>query len=222
MENNDQVLDSTPTTEQEVVEQSTETETESTTPEEQTLEEKITPEQAYELARATQRGFTQTRQDIAEMKRTIEGISQKPQGEFAPTPQGQEPQTWGEMKQELRQELLSTLKQQEEMKFQEDNVIKTRVDNELSDLKFDGRIKTAEDQNELLDYALKHKETNLLKAYERLSEIKEAKKEGMKEGLKGNIKGEAGSIIGTSQKVSTEESKGIPYEEIHGKSLYDL
>jgi len=219
MENQDQVQDTTPNAEQDIEEQSTETEeVASTFPE----EEQITPEKAYDLARATQKGFTQTRQEIAEMRRALETITTRPQNEYAPTPQDQEPQTWGEMKQELRKELLGALQQQEETKKEEDLFYKNKVDHELSELQLDGKIKNKDERNELLDYALRHKEDNLINAYAHLAELKEAKKEGIKEGLKGKIQENAASNVGTSQKVSTEESKGISYEEIHGKSIWDF
>ena len=66
----DQVVDETPEEEQVVGEQSDETEV-----------EPITPEKAYELAKAAQKGYTLTRQELSEIRQTLEGMKQAPKVE---------------------------------------------------------------------------------------------------------------------------------------------
>lgn len=198
----DQVQDDTLEEEQDIEEQSVET------------EEEPRPE---ELVKGLQKGYTQTRQELAEIKRKLEELGQRPEEELTTEP-AKEPQTWEEMKADL----LETLRQKDEAERKFNERIEQQIDSQLSQLRELGKIKTEDDENALMDYALKHKIPNLLDAQDRLDEIEEAKRMGLKEGLKGKIKSEEGSKIGTSQKATIEESKGVPYEEIHKKDFTDF
>jgi len=205
----DQVVDETPEEEQVVGEQSDETEV-----------EPITPEKAYELAKAAQKGYTLTRQELSEIRQTLEGMKQAPKVEEKEIT----PQTWGEVKADL----LESIGAREQAKSAEDAKVNKQIESELEILKSEGKIKTEEDENNLINFAIKLSKKigyvpTLTQAYGVYEDQQKARKQGVEEGLKGKIKGEEGSKVGTSSKGKPSgEKEGVPYSDIHNKSIWDL
>ncbi len=91
----------------------------------------------------------------------------------------------------------------------------------MADLYASGEIKTKEDEDKLLNFAIKHKEGDLIKAISFWKEVEAAKKEGQKEGVKGKVKQEVGGKVGSSQKAGSTD-QGIDYQTIQKKSFYEL
>jgi len=187
-------------------------------PSEEPETEPITADKAYELARAVQKGYTTTRQDMALITENQEKIQQA----LEEIKKGKADEFGGGEEEPLTvKKFLNLQEQQRQTKTAEDKKINRRINSQLSDLRVQGIIKTEEDEEALLNFAVKRKITNLSDAASRWNEIKEAKKEGMKEGLKGKVKADAGSKVGTSQKTGTKE-QGFDYGEIAGKSIDEI
>jgi len=184
-------------------------------------EPKITLEDTHRLAQALQKGYTITRQDQAKIRGNIEEIK----GALTKLGKKKEEDEFGEDEPLTTKKLLEVLDEREktakETRRQSDIKIQEQITSQLDDLKAQGAIPTKKEEDELLEFAVKRKITNLSTAYERLQEIKSARKEGMKEGVKGKVKTEAGSKIGTSKKAGTGE-QGIDYQEIRNKDMDEL
>lgn len=182
-------------------------------------EEQITATQAYELARSLQKGYTLTRQDMAEIRtnqaqiqEALEKIQKSSDTGFGA--EDEEPLTVSKF-------LVLQQKQQQQAK-EEDRKINQRIETQLTELRAQGIIKDNKEEEEILNFAVKKKITDLSQAAERWSEIQTAKKEGLKEGAKGKVRQEAGSKIGTSQKTKTDREKGFDYDEIATKNIEDF
>lgn len=214
----EEVLDALNVKEQDVQETSEQTEEEpAQTPE--TTETETPTQTPEQLISGLQKGYTQTRQDVAEIKRTLEELrGPAVSAPEAPVQEAVQPQTWNDVLAALRQED----QRKEQMRLAEQAKTDARIDGWLHDLAVQGKVTTKEEQDKLIDFAVEHKIPDLVKAQAMCEQIEVARQEGMKEGLKGKVKGEAGSKIGTSQKASVEEGKRTSYSEIHNKSFFDL
>ena len=177
---------------------------------EEPKEEPITAERAFELARGLQKGYTQTRQEIAEIRDNLQTIADSVNKQSEVTPENEEYLTVGKLKEVLAERTQAEVKAKENQQVQADSYIETT----LAELKTDGIVKTKEDEDALIQYALDKKESDLFKAAERWQEIKQAREEGKKEAAKTKVKQEEGSIIGTSSKTSGEESRGLDYAKV--------
>ena len=87
----------------------------------------------------------------------------------------------------------------------------TYIESTLNQLRADGVIKTKDDEDALIRYAIAKKEPDLNKAADRWFEIKQAREEGRKEidKAKVRVRQEEGSKVGTSSKASGDEQEGI-------------
>ncbi len=195
-----QVPEETPEKEEPVEEQPEET------------EEPITPEKAYELAQALQKGYTITRQEMSQIRENLEAVQsalaefrEKKKEEYGSS-EDDEPLTVKKLLEMQNQEIIK--KQQAEAK------VDKQIDSQLADLRVQGKIKTKEDEDKLLNYAVAHKIINLIDAAERMEEVENARKEGRKETVKVKVKEEESSKIGTSKKAETGEQEGVPYSEM--------
>ncbi len=185
-------------------------------PEEPVEPEKVTPEQAMDLAKNLQKGYTMTRQEMAEIRQNQEKIQE------ALEKLGTKKEEYGEPEEPLTvSKLLELQKQQKASADKEQAKIDQVIDSQLNDLRIQGVIKTKEDEDKLMNYAVTHKITDLSQAANLMADIDKARKEGQKTAAKSKVKEEAGSQIGTSKR-STGEQGGVPYEEIAGKDIEDI
>ena len=180
-------------------------------------EEPVTADDAMNLAKALQKGYTLNRQEMA-LYRENQGKIQEALDEIR---KGKDEFGGGEEEPLTVKKFLDLQKQQQQTKEKEDAKLNQKIDSQLSDLRVQGIIKTEEDEKALLDFAVQRKITNLSDAASRWKEIEDAKKEGVKEGLKGKVKVEAGNKVGTSQKTGAKE-QGVDYNEVHDTDMEDL
>jgi hypothetical protein len=173
---------------------------------EETKEEPLTLEKVSELAKGLQKGYTLTRQEISEMKDNLSAIVEAVNKQTGSVSGDDEYVTTGKLKEILNQQTYEA----EERKTRADSYI----DNALTQLKTEGKISGKEDEDALLNFALKIKEPDLFKAATLFEEIKEAKDEARKEAVKTKVKQEEGSKIGTSSKSGTGEQGGVDYQKM--------
>lgn len=181
---------------------------------EETKEEPLTLEKVSELAKGLQKGYTLTRQEISEMKDNLSAIVESINKQTGSASGDDEYVTTGKLKEILNQQTYEV----EERKTRADSYI----DNALTQLKTEGKISNKEDEDALLNFALKIKEPDLFKAATLFEEIKEAKDEARKEVAKTKVKQEEGSKIGTSSKSGTGEQGGVDYAKMKKMSWYDF
>jgi len=208
-ETKDQVPEETETKE-EIVEEPKEEQ--STEPE----KEPITLDKTYELATALQKGYTLTRQDMAEIKRNQEAIQE------ALTAMGKK-DDFGDDEPLTIKSLLRLQDEQRQKQEKEQQRVNGIIESQVNELRAQGIVHSKQDEDDLMTFAVKHKITDLLKAADIWSELQEAKKVGGKvlAEAKNRVKQEAGSQVGTSQKTTVAE-QGIDYEEIRRKDWGEL
>mgnify|MGYP001604335971 CR=1 FL=1 len=175
--------------------------------EEPITEEPVTAERAFELAKGLQKGYTQTRQEIAEMRENLQTIAAALNKETGAASGDDDYITAGKLKEILTEHSQSEAKAKEAEKINTD----TYIDNCLTQLRADGVVKSKEDEESLLNYAIGKKEIDLLRAADRWQEIKLAREEGKKEAAKAKAKQEEGSQVGTSSRASSSPEQGINY-----------
>jgi len=180
-------------------------------------EEPVTPEQAMDLAKNLQKGYTMTRQELAELRQSQEATQT-----ILEELKKKKPDEYGVPEEPLTvTKLLELQKQQKAAATKEEAKIDQAIDSQLSDLRIQGVIKTKEDEEKLMNYAVKHKITDLSQAANIMAEVDTARKEGQKTAAKSKVKSDAGSQVGTSKKNAGEQG-GVPYEEIAGKDMEDI
>ena len=182
----------------------------STEQSEETKEEPVTTEKVYELAKGLQKGYTLTRQEIAEMRDNLQTIADSVNKQTGADTGQDDYLTVGKLKEILSQRDESIKTNQETNRVEADKYI----DATITQLRIDGVIKSKEDEDSLVKYAIAKKEPDLVKAADRWLEVKQAKEEGKKEAAKTKVRQEEGSVIGTSSKTSEEESRGLDYSKI--------
>lgn len=166
----------------------------------------ITAEKAYELAQGLQKGYTMTRQDIAEIRENLNQIVEAINSQKNTKEGEDEYLTVGKLRE--------ILAEQSKVIEAKDTKADEYVEKGISQLRAEGIIKTDAEEKELINYAISKKETDLFKAAERWQEIKQAREEGKKEVSKKEARQEEGSKVGTSSK-SSEGNKGVNYQQIH-------
>ena len=177
---------------------------------EETKEEPITADRAFELAKGLQKGYTQTRQEIAEMRENLQTIVATLNKQSGAASGDDDYVTVSKLKEILTEHNQSEAKAKEAEKTNAD----AYIDNCLVQLRADGLIKGKEDEDSLISYAISKKETDLFKAADRWQEVKQAREEGKKETAKTKAKQEEGSTVGTSLKAGSSEEQGINYTEL--------
>lgn len=189
-------------------------------------EEPITPERAYELAKGLQKGYTLTRQELAEIRDNINAIQEALSALKSSSDIGD----FGidEDRPLTKKELMETLAELERKKEEENTQKQKIVDKIIDDLKFEGTIKDDKEADKFIEFTLNAakkaglKEVtpnyilSLVPAWEK---IKEA--EQVKSSIKGKVKGEIGSKVGNSEKVNPNE-QGISWNEVHNKDWDEL
>jgi hypothetical protein len=169
-------------------------------------EKEPTLSELNDLAKGLQKGYTLTRQELAEIRENIQAVVDATNKQTGATSADDEYLTTGKLR-----EILSQQQQQvEAVKRQAD----TYIESTLNQLRADGIVKTKDDEDALIKYAIDKKETDLRKAADRWIEIKQAREEGKKEVAKVKVRQEEGSKVGTSSKVSGEEQEGISIKKL--------
>jgi len=177
-------------------------------------EEKTTLEEVATLAKGLQKGYTITRQEIAEMRENLSTIAEGMNRQSGAVSGDEEYVTVGKLKEIINQQTYET----EERKARAD----TYIDSALTQLKAEGKISSGEEENALLNFALKVKEPDLFKAATLFQEVKGAKEEAKKEMAKTKVKQEEGSKIGTSSKGGTGEQGGVDYQKVKRMDWFDF
>ena len=228
-ENKDQVLEETAdeeeTQQQEEQEETPAEETkeetsEVTSEEEQSKEEQPEPgpdiEEAMRLARASQKGYTLTRQELSTVRQNQEAILKELRRKDDLQEDADEPLTISKFKSIMQRE------KEDADHIQQKNLEK--VDRWIDDLKAQGVIDSQEDEDDLLAYAKERGKRDLLEAAKDWQELKAAQKatETAKVKAKTKVKQDAGSKVGTSQKTKTETTGEIDYEDVHNKSMDEI
>jgi hypothetical protein len=168
-------------------------------------ESELKLEDVAQIARATQKGYTVTRQELSQVKDMVQQIldnSKTKEEDPAASPYVTE--------QRLKEIFLEVQGQQEQAKQQANSYI----ENTLEALRVDGTIAPG-DEEPLMQFALRIKEPNLERAAEVWKEVKNEKDQVKNEVAKKQERQQVGSKVGTSSRADGgTEKKGIDYTEI--------
>jgi hypothetical protein len=173
---------------------------------EETNKEEMSLERQAQIIAGLQKGFGMTRQELAEIRENITNVVEAINNQSGAVSQDEEYLTVGKLK-----EILSTQASESKSRL---NQVESYIDNTLGQLKAEGRITTKEEEDELLGYALKFKESDLIKVADFYDDIKTARQEAKKEVIKTKAKQDEGSKIGTSSKAATEGVEGLNYQKV--------
>jgi len=187
-------------------------------------------EKVAELVKALQKGYTETRQEFAQTRESLEQIAASINAKTGAETGDDEYLTVGKLKTILAEQSYV----QENTRKEADSYI----NNILTQLRAEGKIDSREeervnkitgekekfnpDEEAFLTFALKHQMTDLIKAFEIYSDVKSAKEEAKKEGAKKAIKAEEGAKIGTSQKAGTSEQGGVDYRKVKNMDWFSF
>jgi len=169
-------------------------------------EKKITLEEVAAIAKGTQKGYTQQQEQLIRINDLLQTIVDQTNSKTGATAGEEDYVTVGKLKEILNQQTYAAEERQSRAN--------SYIENTLNQLQAEGRINTKEEGDALLNFALKHKEADLLKAAELFEEVKQAKEEARKEMAKTKVKQEEGSQIGTSSKATTGEQGGVDYQKM--------
>lgn len=183
-------------------------------------EEPITAERAFELAKGLQKGYTQTRQEISEIRDNIAQVVAALNSQSGATSGDDEYLTVAKAK-EIFSEALASERNAKTAQEQQANDI---IEGNLNSLRAEGIIKSKEDENSLIQYAVDIQETDLIKAARGWQKYNSAKSEGTKEVAGKKIRQEEGSKVGTSSKTTAEgeQDKGVDLLTVRRKGWFDF
>jgi hypothetical protein len=169
-------------------------------------EKEPTLSEVAELAKGLQKGYTLTRQELSDIRENLQTVVDMANRQTGATSVDDEYLTVGKLKEILneQQQHTETIKQQAD----------TYIESTLANLRAEGIIKSKEDEDTLIRYAIDKKEPDLNKAADRWFEIKQAREEGKKEVAKVKVRQEEGSKVGTSSKASGDEQEGIDIRKL--------
>jgi hypothetical protein len=178
---------------------------------EKTEKEPITLEKVAELTNALQKGYTLTRQDLSEIRENMTAIVESMNLQKKEAGEDKDAYvTVGKLEEVLSKQAEKERATKEEVSSKVDNYI----DSALQELRLQGVVKSDAEEEELIQFALDKKEPDLYKAAERLQEVREAREEGKKGTSKAKAHQEAGSKVGTSQKTTEEQGKGVDIKRV--------
>ena len=181
---------------------------------EETKVETISIEKLAGLTKDLQKGYTITRQELSDIKENLNAIVNALNQQTGAN-QGEDLYvTEGRLK-EILQEQTDV---QEQNKAQAD----TYIDSALDQLKAQGIVESEADANEIMEYALKIKEPDLLKVGTLWQDIKAARDEGKKEAAKKTAGQQEGSKVGTSSRTPGQESTGVDYGKVRKMDWYNF
>jgi hypothetical protein len=175
-------------------------------------EEKVTLEEAYRIARATQKGYTQQQQALQSVQENLQAIADKMNTQSGAEKGDDEYVTVGKLRAELaaydsaKEQRVATEAQQRQQEA--DDIVETQLDR-LEEL---GAIKNS-DRSSLCQYALDNQLMDLREAYIGWSKLTSDEKSKQSQAQSKQERKEASSKVGTSSKNSPPEGK-IPWEEI--------
>lgn len=169
-------------------------------------ERKITLEEVAAIAKGTQKGYTQQQEQLIKINDMLQVIVDQTNAKTGASAGEEEYVTVGKLREILNQQTYEV----EERKTRADSYI----ENTLIQLRAEGKIGTKEEEDALLNFALKHKESDLLKAAELFEDVKQARNEARKDMAKTKVKQEEGSQVGTSSKANTGEQGGVDYQKM--------
>jgi len=181
---------------------------------EESVKEPSEVEKLAEMTQNLQKGYTVTRQELSEIKENLQSIADNINKQTGATTGQDEYLTVGKLREILNQQTM----EETQRKSQADQYIDTT----LMQLRAEGVVSNEQEENDLLNYALKIKEPDLLKAATIYKDIREAKNEAKKQIVKTKVKQEEGSKVGTSSKAAGGESKGVDYKKVHNTDWIEL
>lgn len=164
----------------------------------------MTLAEVAQIAKATQKGYTQQAQQLAAIRENLEEIAGL-MNQRSGAEQGDDEYVTVSR---LREVLAETQTQAQARQEQANQYIESA----LADLSAKGIVNGKDDENSLLQFALKVKEPDLIKASVSWREIKAAKEEGKI--AKKQIRQEEGSKVGTSAKAGASKEQGVSYRDI--------
>lgn len=182
--------------------------------------EPVTAERAFELARGLQKGYTMTRQEISELKENIAQVVNALNAKSGAAAGDDEYVTVAKLKEVIAEALTS----ERNAKIVQDRQASDIIENNLNILRAEGVVKSKEDENNLIQYALDIQETDLMKAARGWQKYMSAKNEGTKEAAGKKVRQEAGSKIGTSSKTTAEgeQDRGVDLLTVRRKGWFDF
>lgn len=172
----------------------------------ETKEETPSIEKLAGLTKDLQKGYTLTRQELSKINDNQTAILEFLNKQSGAVQGNDLYVTEGRLK-EILQEQADLV---EQSKAQAD----VYVDTALDQLKAQGIIESEAEANELMEYALKIKEPDLIKVGTLYKDIKAARDEGKKEAAKKTAGQQEGSKVGTSSRTPGQESTGVSYKKV--------
>ena len=167
-----------------------------------------------QIVKGLQKGYTMNRQEMSDLKGKLDQVLDKLGSKDRTADEDEDFVTASKLKSILAEHSENTKAQAQAEKDKN----RQQIDQAITDLQAQGIIKSKDEKDELLNFAIKIKEGNLYKAADIWKEVKKAEKRGMKQAAKKKVKKEAGSKVGNSQKAKGSES-GVSYEEIHNMDM---
>lgn len=181
---------------------------------EETKVETPTIEKLAGLTKDLQKGYTVTRQELSEIKENLNAIVNALNQQTGAS-QGEDLYvTEGRLKEILQEQT----EVQEQNKAQAD----TYIDSALDQLKASGIVETEQDANDLMEYALKLHEPDLIKVGTIWKDVKSARDEGKIEAAKKTAGQQEGSKVGTSSRTPGQESTGVDYQKVRKMDWYNF
>lgn len=182
-----------------------------------TEKEPLTIEQIASLAQGLQKGYTITRQEMAEMRDSLKQIAESQTKQAGHSEQEEEEYlTVGKLR--------KILSEQSSQKADSQKKSLQIVNSFLSDLRVKGVINSDTEEEEFAAFTVKKfgKNPDLELAAEMWQELKKAKADSKKEAAKTKAQQEEGSKIGTSSKTSVTEQGGIDYAKVRDMDWYSF
>lgn len=174
--------------------------------------DELTIAQVAQIAKATQKGYTIQQQQLAEIKENLSEIAKMINNQSGALEGDDEYVTVSR----LRAVLAETQAQAQARQEQANQYIQST----LADLSARGIVSNKDDENSLLNFALKIKEPDLVKASVIWQEVKAAKEEGKT--AKNKERQAEGAKIGTSSKTGAKVEQGVNYRDIKKMDWFNL
>jgi len=156
------------------------------------------------LVKGLQKGYTQTRQEIGQINEKLDQLLTSGKIE-----EGQDEYV-------TKSSFNALLGEHEKGKIAENQKINQQIESAVTNLKDVGVVKNDKEADELLNYAVANKITDLYAAAASWQKGKadNAKDEATRQAAEIKAKQAEGAQVGTSQTTSTPESSGVSYAEI--------
>lgn len=174
----------------------------------------LTLEQVAQIAKATQKGYTIQAQQLAAIQDNLQAIATSLNEQSGAQKNDDEYVTVNSLRAILAEQQTAVQRTQEQAN--------NYIEGTLSQLTAQGVLDGKQDEDSLLNFALKIKEPDLEKASMAWREIKAAKQEGVKEATKKQARQEEGSKVGTSAKTGTEKEQGVNYRDIRKMDWFNF